>query len=247
MKKARIIRRVLISVLLVIAVLFTTFFVYTADYYKASENVDTSLESDDDVNVYMLDSNDMVFSPTGDVKAGIIFYPGGKVEYTSYAPLLHEFASEGVLCILVKMPRNLAILGTNRADGLKENFPEITDWYMAGHSLGGACASMYISKHSSEYTGLILLAAYSTKDLSKTNINVLSIYGSEDGVLKKDSYEKNKSNLPDNWVEEVIQGGCHSFFGSYGLQDGDGNATITNKDQIDITTGFIINFISEQS
>ena len=83
--------------------------------------------------------------------------------------------------------------------------------------------------------------------MSKTNINVLSIYGSEDGVLKKDSYEKNKSNLPDNWVEEVIQGGCHSFFGSYGLQDGDGNATITNKDQIDITTGFIINFISEQS
>lgn len=244
MKKTRIIRRVLISICIVIAVLFTSFYVYTADYYKAADEVSYALETSEDVEVSYLDNGNIVFSPTDEYETGIIFYPGGKVEYSSYAPLLNELASNGILCVLVKMPRNLAILDINAAEGIKDDYPEVTSWYMAGHSLGGACASIYINKHAEEYDGLILLAAYSTKDISDTDLKVLSIYGSEDGVLKKDSYEKNKSNLPDNWVEEVIQGGCHSFFGSYGLQDGDGNATITNKDQIDITTNLIVNFIS---
>ncbi|MEE1332910.1 MAG: hypothetical protein UIG41_09650 [Gemmiger formicilis] len=29
--------------------------------------------------------------------AGLIFYPGGKVECTAYAPLLHELAVDGML------------------------------------------------------------------------------------------------------------------------------------------------------
>lgn len=32
-------------------------------------------------------------SPT----AGLIFYPGGKVENTAYAPLLHDLAEDGIL------------------------------------------------------------------------------------------------------------------------------------------------------
>ena len=58
-----------------------------------------------------------------------------------YAPLLHDLAEDGILCVLVKMPCNLAVLDMNAADGIPECFPEVTDWYIGGHSLGGAMAA----------------------------------------------------------------------------------------------------------
>ena len=37
--------------------------------------------------------------------------------------------------------------------------------------------------------GLILLASYAANDLSDTDLSVLSVYGSEDGVLNMQKYE----------------------------------------------------------
>lgn len=72
--------------------------------------------------------------------------------------------------------------------------------------------------------------------------SALSIYGSEDRVLNKEKYEQNKSNLPDDYSETVIDGGCHAFFGVYGNQDGDGTPTITNEEQIQLTAEKIAAF-----
>ncbi|MBQ3601265.1 MAG: alpha/beta hydrolase, partial [Lachnospiraceae bacterium] len=112
-----------------------------------------------------------------------MFYPGGKVEYTAYLPLMNSLAEEGILCVLLKMPFNLAVLDMNAADGIQEQFPEIENWYIGGHSLGGAMAASYLETHANDYQGLILLGSYSTADLSTTELEVLSIYGSEDTVL----------------------------------------------------------------
>ena len=42
--------------------------------------------------------------------AGFIFYPGGKVGYTAYAPLILALAEQDILCVLLEMPFNLAVL-----------------------------------------------------------------------------------------------------------------------------------------
>jgi len=84
MKKRKILRKVLISICLVLAVLSASFYIYTADYYKACEWAQEEENSDSSVDVYMLDNNKMVFSPKADVKTGIIFYPGGKVEIKTW-------------------------------------------------------------------------------------------------------------------------------------------------------------------
>ena len=164
--------------------------------------------------------------------AGLIFYPGGKVEHTAYAPLLRACAEQGLLCALVRLPGNLAVLDINAADGLPEKYPEITTWYIAGHSLGGVMAANYAAAHSDKYSGLILLAAYSTKDLTQTPLRVLSVYGSEDGVMNQASYKKNWANLPVDTTEVILEGGCHAQFGSYGPQDGDSTPTISDEEQI---------------
>ena len=47
-----------------------------------------------------------------------------------------------------------------------------------------------------------------------------------------EKYEECRANLPEDAAELIIEGGNHAYFGSYGLQDGDGTATITNDIQI---------------
>ena len=101
-------------------------------------------------------------------------------------------------------------------------------------------AASYLADHVDEYEGLILLGSYSTADLSDTDLDVLSIYGSEDKVLNREKYDENKSNLPDDFSEVVIEGGCHAYFGMYGAQDGDGTPTISNHEQIRLTVESII-------
>lgn len=99
-------------------------------------------------------------------------------------------------------------------------------------SSGGSMAAYYIDSHPDDFKGLLLLGSYSSKDLSSLDIGVLSIYGSEDLVLNKRKYKEALSNLPAGFDEIIIEGGCHAYFGMYGQQDGDGNPTISNKDQI---------------
>ena len=101
----------------------------------------------------------------------------------------------------------------------------------------------YTAAHEKDFDGLILLAAYSTKDLTGTPLRVLSVYGSEDGVLNRESYEKNRSNLPTDTTEVVLDGGCHAQFGSYGPQDGDGIPTISGEEQVRQTVEAIVAFV----
>lgn len=211
---------------------------YVNTYYRASEEALKEVEKAEE-----LGNNILVFEPENDVKCGIIFYPGGKVEYTAYAPLMEACSKEGILCVLVEMPYNLAVLDIHAAERIQELFPDVKDWYMAGHSLGGSMAASYIGEHIEEFEGIILLASYSTEDLSDTGLDVLSVYGTEDLVLNKEKYIEYEDNLPANYTELVIDGGCHAYFGNYGEQEGDGTADISVEEQQEITVDAIKNFM----
>lgn len=238
----RIRRKIVFRVVLVaVAALVTVFAFYLGDYYHADKEAIAGFTDSEAVMVSELETGDFVFEPESS-KAGFIFYPGGKVEHTAYIPLMMECAKRGVLCVLVKMPFNLAVFSINAADGIMEAYPEIDNWYIGGHSLGGSMAASYLEKHVDAYRGLILLGSYCTADFSGSGLKVLSIYGSEDQVLNKESYEENKSNLPEDYTEIVIAGGCHAFFGTYGPQDGDGVPAITNEEQIQKTAAEIAVF-----
>lgn len=223
--------KILITILLVlVASCAIGFHVYVNDYYHANEEATYALTSE---TITITDTDDLITFEPSQYDTGIIFYPGAKVEAESYAPLCKKWAEEmNIYVVIVKMPYNLAILDEDKASEV--NNENVQHWYMAGHSLGGVAASDHISKHKDSFEGLILLASYSTKDLSDTNLNVLTIYGSNDTVLNHESYDKNRSNLPVDTIEVVIDGGNHSQFGSYGSQKGDTQATITSEKQLDL-------------
>ena len=57
------------------------------------------------------------------------------------------------------------------------------------------------------------------------------VYVSEDGVLNRKKYEADRTNLPQDTTETVIDGGCYAGFGSYGAQKGDGTPAISAEEQ----------------
>lgn len=240
-RKWRSITIILLSIILVIPGIF---YIYTLDYYRALPIATETLNSDNVEND--IQNKMIVFRPQESASGkGIIFYPGGKVDYLAYAPLMEQIAQEGYTCFLMKMSFNLAVFNQEAANKPIEKYKKIDSWYMSGHSLGGAMASIYASKHQGQIDGLILLGAYPAVDLSSSNMGMLSIYGSEDLILSKDKVEKNRSYGPTDSTYFEIKGGNHAYYGSYGNQKKDGKVIITDTEQQEITVREIVKFMKE--
>jgi len=203
---------------------FAALNIYAADYYQADETADTILDAANNMDVYddyiVLWGNEK--AQDYDASTATIFYPGGKVEYTAYLPLLQRLQQAGMTVVLVKMPYNLAFFNVNAADDIMEAMPDITTWNLAGHSLGGAAACMYYADHADSINRVALLGSYIYGDVNRDNVEI--IYGTCDEVLSTD-----KILDTDNVVK--INGGNHAQFGNYGEQSGDGEATLSAEYQ----------------
>jgi pimeloyl-ACP methyl ester carboxylesterase len=224
-------KRTLIAAAVLVILLAGAFFVYVSDYYRADAAVTAMVASDSTLSK----SGDMiVITPAVPYDTALIFYPGGKVEYTAYVPMLKKLADRGVAVVLVKMPFNLAVFDVNAADRVYGKLPSVKNWYIGGHSLGGAMASSYAAGHADKIKGLILLGAYIYGDVDPRD--ALTVYGTMDLQL-----DLSKIDYDENVV--VLEGGNHAQFGDYGAQKGDGAATITRQEQQERTVQAILAFI----
>jgi len=206
-----------------------------------------AMESNPRVNVE--ENSWIIFAPTKESNnTGLIFYPGGRVDPRSYAPAAMQFAERGYLTVIVPMPLNLAIFGSDRADEVIAHFPEIDNWVIAGHSLGGSMAARYAFRNLDDVDGLVLWAAYPAEgdDLSNSAISSASIFGTNDGLVSDQDILIAESNLPEDNLFQLINGGNHAQFGWYGEQAGDNAAEISREQQqmmIISTTNQILNQI----
>ena len=207
---------------------------YLCDYYHAEPEALEVFAPVGVIGTETTEEGDRVFGAK-DADVGFIFYPGGKVESLAYVPLMRALTEKGVLCVLVEMPFHLAVFDMDAAEEIPQQYPEIERWYIGGHSLGGSMAAAYVSECPDAFEGLVLLGSYSTADLAETDLQVLSVYGSEDQVLNRENYEESKKNLPRDFEEVILEGGCHANFGMYGAQKGDGTPTMTREEQITLT------------
>ena len=131
-KRSKKIIAIILALVIVGTGVFSYF--YIQDYYRA-DNVMAYLQTDSDVKVQKTDFG-YFFDGAGSEQA-LIFYPGAKVECEAYAPLLKTVAAKGIDCFLADMPLRLAFFGINKAEDIMERYT-YKNWYLAGHSLGGA-------------------------------------------------------------------------------------------------------------
>ncbi len=231
--KMNLLSKVGIGFLGLILILCIAFYIYTLDYYRASDYVEGLIEESQ--HQIEVDGGLTIIRPEKEAEdqQGIIFYPGGKVEAIAYMPLLLQLADEGITCVLVEMPMNLAVFNINGADKVVEKYSDIDEWYLMGHSLGGAMASSYMDKNYEQYEGLILLGAY---PLNEIDINTLVLYGTYDVMLDLTNMYMAEE------VHEIVDGN-HAQFGDYGVQEGDGEAKISREEQQRIAVAYIRDFV----
>ncbi len=176
----------------------------------------------------------IVFQPEASTPdTGLIFYPGGKVDYRAYAPYARSVAAQGYLVVIAHMPLNLAVFASEAAGKVIRAFPQIKHWAVGGHSLGGSMAAHFAFQHPGQVQGLVLLASYpaGSDNLAASGINVVSIFGTKDGLATGRKIDASKALLPAGTRFVAISGGNHAQFGDYGLQSGDSPAAISRAEQ----------------
>lgn len=201
-----------------------------------------------DCIISVSDDGSVELSPADSkITCGIIFYTGAQITPDAYIPLLEKLAENGCLCSIPKLPFNMAPFKPGAAEEIIKTHPEINAWYLAGHSLGGLTASGFADDHRDLTSGLILIAAYSNRDLSDAEFPVLSVLGDTDGVINKKLYDKRTQWNPSDFEEHILQGANHAGYGDYGRQPRDNVAKIPAGSQQAMTAKAILKWLSAHS
>lgn len=169
-----------------------------------------------DAQVTVQQDNWIVFTPTGTTPTkGLIFYPGGEVDERGYAETLRAITTGGYLVVLVPMPLQLAVFAPNRANDVIAAYPDIQDWAIAGHSLGGSMAAYYAAEHPDNIKGLLLWDAYSASDLTGSAIKVRMIHRADATGKPPADYASKLPLLPAQTEYVPLIGGQHLNFGRF--------------------------------
>jgi pimeloyl-ACP methyl ester carboxylesterase len=170
-------------------------------------------------------STGILLEPDQPGTTGVAFMPGALVDPRAYQSIFEPVVQAGYPVYIAKPPLGIAFTVGDIVADARAADPQVSQWVVAGHSLGGAV----VSGQTQDAAGLILLGSFPIGDQSSLDIPVLSISGSEDGLSTPDDIQASKDSLPAGAEYVEIQGGTHAFFGDYGEQRGDGQATISRE------------------
>ena len=138
-----------ISILISLVLIFISIFKYLNSYYEVNTIGYFLYGPSEDMTLSIDSKGNAEFKPTNSKNnIGFIFYPGGRIDEKAYYNMASFCAYQDITTIIATMPFHLAVFNPNAADYIIENHPEITTWYIGGHSLGGSMAASYESKHS---------------------------------------------------------------------------------------------------
>jgi hypothetical protein len=246
MKAKRIIRFTFIGLVSIIVIGTLAMLVWArTGTYPARDVAMSALESTDRVTIAQ--DGWIVCTLGEETETGLIFYPGGLVEPTAYAPILRGIAEAGVLVVITPMPLNLAILDTGAANEVIDEYPQISTWILAGHSLGGASAAIFADNNPTRIDAIAFWDSYppDSADLSDSAISALSIFGTTDNVPNADNFDDKRHLVPASTEFVGIEGASHAQSGDYGPQKGDVVASISLAEQHEKVAEIMLDFIMQ--
>lgn len=229
---ARRIGRVVLALLVVLVLVVVVFLGWAHTVMGGDREAALEVWEDDAVEVTETDSS-FVLRPTGGGDGeGLVFIPGARVDPFAYARNLAGVVGDaGVTVVITKPTLNLAFFDSRPLSAFTAAAPEVTDWAVGGHSLGGVRACQLAAAGGDvEITGLVLLGSYCANDVSDSGLDVLSVSGSNDGLTTPADVEANADLLPADATFVELDGGNHADFGDYGVQPGDGESTLPRDD-----------------
>jgi len=194
-------------------------------------------------------SDRVLIEPLDEARStALMFYPGALVDPSAYLPTLAQIAAQGYRVVIARMPLDLAVLNSDKALELMPQYPYVQHWVLAGHSLGGAMAAELVKRQPERFAGLVLMAAYpgENTDLSELKLPVMSVYASEDGLATPAKIMAARPRLPADTRYVRLEGGNHAQFGTYGPQNGDGEAQLTLAAQQHQIASEVLTFLAAE-
>ena len=162
------------------------------------------------------DGDWLVMKPKiGKVTTGLIIYPGANCNIKGYAPLMREIAAKGYLVVGMPMPYNFAFLAPASAAKAPKSFPEIKNWFLAGHSLGGAMASTFAASNEDMLSGLIMWDSYPALSLADSALPITSIFRATLEGEQPENFKDFVNFYPPDATWVPVPGGIHMYFGSF--------------------------------
>ncbi|WP_062522411.1 alpha/beta hydrolase [Demequina silvatica] len=190
--------------------------------FSATEPALAAMASDGTVTVTETATRIEMEPAAGATGAGLVFYPGARVDPRAYAAHLREVAEAGHPVVIVKEPLGIAFLTVGASGPIADERGGV--WAVGGHSLGGTVAALDADADGAD--GLLLWASYPAGDMSGFAGAVASVSGSNDGLATPSDIEDSAADLPASAVFTQVEGAVHAQFGSYGAQPGDGEPAL---------------------
>ncbi|MGV8884720.1 MAG: alpha/beta hydrolase [Microbacteriaceae bacterium] len=234
--------RVALAMLIVVVLIVIGFLVWANMVMQGDRSRALEVWTNDAVTVTSTDRSIVISPSSGGSDTGLVYIPGAKVDPYAYMYKLSGVVEQaGVTIIITKPALNLAFFDTHPLPDYTSEAPDVTTWYVGGHSLGGVRACMLAD--SPGVDGLILFGSYCANDLSRSGLRVLSIAASNDGLSTPTKIADAVPLVPASADFEVIDGANHAQFGDYGVQPGDGRSTITTEQTRDQITALLVSFL----
>ncbi|MCU4719670.1 alpha/beta fold hydrolase [Halapricum hydrolyticum] len=213
--------RLAVWILVVVLLAVAGFLLYFGTPFHGSDVSVQAVQEDDRIELERMNGDYLLRPANADSTTGLVFYPGARVHPDAYLSSLSPLVTEAnVTVVVVKMPLNLAVFEQGAASRVIETH-DVQQWYVGGHSLGGAMACRYAEKNPGRVSGVVLFGSYCDRSIAETDLRVLSVTGADDTVLDRQTYDRNRANLPADATVRELPGVNHTQFGSYTGQRGD--------------------------
>ncbi|MGI9822417.1 alpha/beta hydrolase [Agromyces sp. Marseille-Q5079] len=233
--------RVIVAVIAVLALVVVGFLIWAKTVMQGERPASLEAWTDDRVSITSYDDSIVMAPVDAASDRGLVFIPGAKVDpYAYMAKLVDAVAETGTTVVITKPTLNLAFFDQRPLDTFTSHAPDVTEWYVGGHSLGGVRACMMAADE--DVAGIVFFGSYCADDVSDTDLAVLSISGSDDGLSTPDKIEGSAHLLPADATFVEIEGANHASFGDYGVQPGDGVATASDDEVRDEITRALAEF-----
>lgn len=207
------IKRILIGVVVFVLAVFSGVLTWMSIPYDYQEAVTDKVLTDN--NITFNDHDWLVFGAAQATESGIIFYPGGKTAPETFAPVMQSLAEQGFKSVIVSMPFNTAFLGIDKAQAVMEAYPEIKNWHLIGHSLGGVAAGEFAKANPTVISSLIFWASYPATDISQLDVPALALSAEMDRMSTPEKIAEYRAFYPHQTEFKSMPASNHWQYGYF--------------------------------
>jgi len=175
----------------------------------------------------------------------IFFYAEPRIDEKSYFYLANMLQRKGYDVFIARSLFHQPLFSWSLVNKAMAAYPNYQAWYLGGHGNGNVATSRYLLNDTTgKIAGSFYFGEVPEERVISLQKPLFVLLGQNDGVFDWTNYdgERHKYFVP-NLELQIIEGGNHTNFGYYSLDGYDNIGTLSPKEQQDIVSQRLDQFI----